>query len=241
MMNVPYVTLVIPCYNEGPRLPRLWQGLVDFALLWPGRFDVVLVDDGSTDAGLTALSSMAGYSDLADRIACIRQDNTGKGGALKTGVLAAKGDYILTLDADMAAAPTELLRWWEQRAGFFPKEIFIGSRELPQSEVHDSFQRQQVGRMFNRFIRWMTGLPYRDTQCGFKLYPREVACDLFTALQTLGWAHDVEILLRANRAGYAIVQMPLRWRAVEGSKINVWRDSWVMLLELLRIVAMRIR
>jgi glycosyltransferase involved in cell wall biosynthesis len=241
MMNVPYVTLVIPCYNEGPRLPRLWQGLVDFALLWPGRFDVVLVDDGSTDGGLTALSSLAGYADLADRIVCIRQENTGKGGALKAGVLAAKGDYILTLDADMAAAPTELLRWWELRDGFFSKEIFIGSRELPQSEVRDSFQRQQVGRMFNRLIRLMTGLPYRDTQCGFKLYPKGVAVELFSALRTMGWAHDVELLLRANRAGCAIVQMPLRWQAVEGSKISVWRDSWVMLLELIRIVTMRIR
>lgn len=241
MMNYPYVSLVIPCYNEGARLLALWRGITDFAAQWPGRFDVVLVDDGSTEDDLKGLATMVGYTAIADRIDIIRQANTGKGGALKTGVLNAKGDYILTLDADMAAEPTQLLDWWASRAGFFEREIFIGSRELPQSEVIDSVQRRQVGRVFNRMIRWMTGLPYRDTQCGFKLYSRGVAVELFSALQTMGWAHDVEILLRANRAGYAIVQMPLRWTAVAGSKINVWRDSWVMFGELIRIVMMGIR
>jgi hypothetical protein len=86
----------------------------------------------------------------------------------------------------------------------------------------------------------MTGMPYKDTQCGFKLYSREVARVLFEPLKTMGWAHDVEILLRANKMGYAVIQMPLRWRAVEGSKIRVLRDGVVMFNELIRIVLMRI-
>ena len=240
MMNYPYVSLVIPCYNEGARLARLWQGLTMFAAQWPGRFEIVLVDDGSTEGDLKDIEGMPGYAAMADKIQLIRQENTGKGGALKTGVMAAQGDYILTLDADMAAEPIELVRWWERRAGFFEREIFIGSREMPQSVVQDSYMRRVVGRIFNGLIRMMTGLPYRDTQCGFKLYPKGLAIELFSALRTMGWAHDVELLLRANRAGYAIVQMPLRWTAVEGSKISVWRDSWVMLGELIRIVLMGI-
>lgn len=240
MMNYPYVSLIIPCYNEGARLGRLWQGISLFAAQWPGQFEVILVDDGSTEGDLNDLQGMMGYMELADKIRIIRQENTGKGGALKRGVLVAQGDYILTLDADMAAEPTELMAWWVQRAGFFEREIFIGSREMPQSIVHDSYTRRVVGRIFNGLIRLMTGLPYRDTQCGFKLYPKGVAVELFSALRTMGWAHDVELLLRANRAGYAIVQMPLRWTAVEGSKISVWRDSVVMFTELIRIVLMRI-
>ena len=239
-MNYPYVSLVIPCYNEGARLGRLWQGLTAFAAQWPGRFDVVLVDDGSTEGDLREIEGMPGYMAMADKIQLIRQKNTGKGGALKCGVMVAQGDYILTLDADMAAEPIELVRWWERRSGFFEREIFIGSRELPQSEVQDSYVRRVVGRIFNGLIRLMTGLPYKDTQCGFKLYPRGLAVTLFSALRTMGWAHDVELLLRANRAGYAIVQMPLRWTAVEGSKISVMRDSVVMFKEVIRIVLMRI-
>lgn len=240
MLNYPYVSLVIPCYNEGPRLGLLWQGLCAFSEQWPGDFEVVLVDDGSTDGGLVSLGSMEGYAGLADRIRVIQQVNTGKGGALRTGVMAAKGDFVLTLDADMAAAPTELLHWLDLRKAFYTKEILIGSREMPNSDVLDSRQRQVVGRIFNRLIRLMTGMPYKDTQCGFKLYSREVARVLFEPLKTMGWAHDVEILLRANKMGYAVIQMPLRWRAVEGSKIRVLRDGVVMFNELIRIVLLRI-
>lgn len=239
-MNYPYVSLVIPCYNEGARLGRLWQGLTAFAAQWPGRFEVVIVDDGSTEGDLKDIEHMPGYAAMADKIQLIRQANTGKGGALKTGVMAAQGDYILTLDADMATEPIELVRWWEQRAGFFEREIFIGSREMPQSDVTDSYMRRVVGRIFNGLIRIMTGLPYRDTQCGFKLYPRTIALDLFSALRTMGWAHDVELLLRANRMGVAVVQMPIVWNAIPGSKISVMRDSVLMFKELLRIVLMRI-
>ncbi|MGI9192885.1 MAG: glycosyltransferase [Chitinophagaceae bacterium] len=240
MSSYPFISLVIPCFNERSRWARLQEGVMAFSACWPGQFELILVDDGSTDGGLMDWENPAAWGEIPFSVKVIKQANTGKGGALKLGVLAASGEFVLTLDADMAALPSELLWWLERRGRFYEKEILIGSREMNDSVVDDSFKRQFVGRVFNRLIRWMTGMPYKDTQCGFKLYPMSVAKLLFEQLQTPGWAHDIELLLRANRMGIAVIQMPIHWKAVAGSKISVLRDSLVMLKELLRIVWMRI-
>jgi len=238
-MSYPFVSLVIPCFNEAGRLVLLLQGLEEFAAAWPAEWEAIVVDDGSTDDTAAKLNTALQGHALEKQIRILNQANAGKGAALKTGVEAALGEFILTLDADMATRPAELLHWWEKRKGFYPREILIGSRELPQSDVLDLGYRRFIGHVFNRVIRIATGLPIRDTQCGFKLYDAAAAKALFAALRTPGWAHDVELLKRANRAGYAIVEMPIRWRAIEGSKIRVLRDSWAMFVEVLRIGMMR--
>lgn len=239
LMPYPFVSLVIPCFNEAGRLVLLLQGLEAFAAAWPADWEAIVVNDGSTDGTEDRLRETLQGHPLARHIHILSQANTGKGGALKTGVNAAQGEYLLTLDADMATRPSELLHWWEKRKGFSPREVLIGSRELPQSDVLDIGYRRFIGHVFNRVIRIVTGLPIRDTQCGFKLYSAAAARTLFTALRTTGWAHDVELLKRANRAGYAIVEMPVHWRAIDGSKIRVLRDSCVMFAEVLRIGMMR--
>jgi dolichyl-phosphate beta-glucosyltransferase len=99
--------------------------------------------------------------------------------------------------------------------------------------------RKFVGNIFNFIIRNMVGLRISDTQCGFKLYPKEAAKQLFAKLQTMGWAHDVELLKRANLLGYAIIEMPITWNAIEGSKINVLSDSWNMFWEVVKIRGMK--
>ena len=236
----PAISLVIPCFNEAERLAGMVQALVEFTQKWPAETEIIIVDDGSTDDWEVKLQAFPAMATIREHVQILRQANTGKGGALKYGVSVAKHPFILTLDADMAASPLDLFRWIDLRHGFSTKEILIGSRELPGSKVIDSPKRRFVGRVFNRIIRIITGLPYRDTQCGFKLYPASAAKSIFAALQTPGWAHDVEILLRANRAGYAVVQMPLTWKAVDGSKIDVQRDSLRMLKELIRIKKMSI-
>ena len=240
MALYPFISLVIPCFNERARWGRLCDGVLDLAAVWPGEMEVIVVDDGSTDGGLMDCVAASSWAAKGIRYKVLTQTNQGKGRALQTGVMAATGDFVLTLDADMATRPTEIMVWLQKRGKFYEKEILIGSRELRDSVVRDSWKRKAVGRVFNRLIRWMTGLPYRDTQCGFKLYPAAVAKGLFGALQTAGWSHDVELLLRANRMGLAVVQMPIVWHAIPGSKIKVLRDSVVMFRELLRIVLMRI-
>lgn len=236
-MQFPSISLVIPCYNESARIDLMLNGIRNFANVWKGDFEIIIVDDGSTDGTDIILQANPYYFDLIKekKLFFLQQKNTGKGGALKLGVSAATKDFILTLDADMATSPTELLQWLEMRKNFNDKEILIASRELKNSTVKDSIKRKIIGNIFNFIIRKAVKLNITDTQCGFKLYPKEAAKKLFSDLQTMGWAHDVEILAKANKMSYTIIEMPVTWNAVEGSKINVLSDGWKMFWEVIKI------
>lgn len=237
MNSYPGVSLVIPCYNEAARAHRMFEGLNAFALAFVGDFEFIIVDDGSTDNSVAVIENNAMYQKwlLENKIQLIKQQNTGKGGALCSGVAIARNPYILTLDADMATQPIQLIEWLQMRKTFSEKEIWIGSRELPNSLVKDSVKRKVVGNIFNLFIRLLFSMHIRDTQCGFKLYPAQAAKTLFASLVHKGWAHDVEILTKANRTGYAIIQMPVVWNAIEGSKINIISDGIRMLKSIISI------
>lgn len=236
-MQFPSISLIIPCYNESTRIGLLFDGIKDFSKMWMGDYEIIIVDDGSSDGTDIVIQSHPDYFNLLEkkRITFLHQENKGKGGALKLGVAHATKEFILTLDADMATSPIEIAYWLEMRRSFSKKEILIASRELKNSKVQDSLKRKFIGNVFNFIIRKAVGLQINDTQCGFKLYPREIAQKLFSSLKTLGWAHDVELLSRANKLGYAIVEMPITWNAVEGSKIKVLHDSWNMFWEVMKI------
>ncbi len=233
------LSLVIPCYNEAARVPLLVAGLEDFCHRWEGPLEIFLVDDGSADTTATALQ--AAVSTLASklvRVEVVRQSNTGKGGALRTGVLRTTTDLVLTLDADMAAPPTELLAWFRREGGALRGgTVYIGSREHADSVIRDRGSRKLAGNIFNRVVRILTPLQVEDTQCGFKLFPGPSARALFSDLRTSGWAHDVELLWRAQNAGLAVRPMPISWSAVDGSKIHVFRDAVRMVREVLKISA----
>ena len=233
-MHPPFISLVIPCFNEEKRVNAMLLALEQFQKRWPHSLEIIVVDDGSTDKSISLLETQAGNLPLQ----LLTQHNTGKGGALQRGVAAARGEYILTLDADMATPPEELLTWMELRS-WDKQTILIGSREINRTKVKDKPLREFIGRLFNQIIRLLTGLAIRDTQCGFKLYPRAIGQELFHALQTLGWAHDVELLVRAKKKNISVVEMPVQWKAVEGSKIRVLRDSWTMFWEVVRIRGIR--
>jgi dolichyl-phosphate beta-glucosyltransferase len=231
------LSLVIPCYNESGRIELMYKGIEDFIEKWKGSLEVIIVNDGSKDNTYSLLQSHPLYSAHKDIISIYTQDNTGKGGALKHGVLEAKGDYILTIDADMASPPTELIKWlnilgWQLKTD----TIYIGSREHKESVIKNQGDRKVAGNIFNMIVRTLTPLNIKDTQCGFKLYPAELAKKYFTGLKTLGWAHDVEILYKAYLDKNKIVEMPLEWNAVEGSKIRLFRDGINMMAEVLGIV-----
>lgn len=233
------ITLVIPCYNEADRIGLLYEGIASFLPRWPHTVHIIIVNDGSRDNTLQLLQQHPVYQAHQDIIQILSQQNTGKGGALKQGVAAVgDSDYILTLDADMATPPAELVKWMVLLNNAPKRDtIYIGSREHKDSVIKNQGDRKIAGNIFNRIVRLLTPLRYlEDTQCGFKLYPAAVAKDAFARLQTEGWAHDVELLYRAHLNSIKIVEMPLTWNAVEGSKINLFRDGVKMLLETIRIV-----
>lgn len=248
----PQLSLVIPLYNEQRQMPGLQHALQEFAAAWTAhshpqpyelRYELILVDDGSTDQTPLLLPQLAARFQADPLMTCTvltHPSNAGKGAALKTGVRAASGKWILTLDADMATRPLQLLDWQQQ--GWIDlerddKKIWIGSREHPDSQVSDTSSRRVIGRIFNCLIRLICQLPLRDTQCGFKLYPGTAARELFSQLVDVGWAHDIELLLRAQGLGYNIQSLPLTWTAGQESKIRVWRDAPRMFMALIAIRA----
>ncbi len=240
-MHFPSVSLIIPCYNEESRIPLLVHGIQEFADQWQGDFEVIIVDDGSQDRTFATLSQDLFLLNLISdqKLKIIQQANQGKGAALQKGVLAARKDFILTLDADMATSPIEIIQWLQVKKSFQSNEILIGSREMNRTQVKDHWHREFAGHMFNLILRKITGLKIKDTQCGFKLYPTQIGKMIFASLQTPGWAHDVEILKRAEKKGFIITEMPIHWEAVAGSKINLLKDSFRMFVEVCKISTMK--
>lgn len=230
-------SLIIPCYNESNRINALIQGLESFGQQFKYPYEIIIVDDGSTDNTVAILEESAFAKKNAGQLLRIVKNKTnhGKGAALKSGVAQASKEYILTLDADLSTLPQQLNSFTKHIAS---NKILIGSREHKESSITSDKARKNIGRIFNFFVRFLTPLTYKDTQCGFKLYPAVAAKKIFADLKTSGWAHDVEVLYRARLLGYIIEDLPITWKSMEGSKINVLRDSLKMFIEILRISLM---
>lgn len=188
-----------------------------------------MVDDGSTDGTARLLEHEPGIRVIS------LPENRGKGAAVRAGVLAAHGDLVLVSDADLAAPLGEVavLREAIDRGN----DIAIGSRGLRDAHVlvHQRRHRELMGKAFNVIVRRLIGLPFRDTQCGFKLFRRDAAGTLFDDLATTGFAFDVEILARAHRAGLAVAEVPITWRDKPGTTVSLFGSSSRMLLDVFRI------
>lgn len=246
----PILTIVIPLYNEEKRIPFLERDLLDFLKRWEGemnrRVEIFLVDDASRDQ--TSLLIRGLQKSLEEASSLVRvfplslEQNAMKGGALQQGILLSQGEFVLTMDADVATSSLEIFHWIEK--GSFDwnqhRSIFLASREHHLSSVSDPSHRRVVGRIFNFLFQFLSGLSLSDTQCGFKLYPGPVARELFGSLKVKGWAHDIEIILKAREKGCSFLELPIAWTAIEGSKVRVLRDGFRMFFSLIfiKIIAM---
>jgi len=234
------LSLVIPCYNESARVDIMLQGIADFEEKWKGPYEVIVVDDGSKDDTVEKIGKAIDtkYAYLKDKLTIEKmQPNGGKGAALKRGVSLAKGDYVLTLDADMSTRPSDLINWEKKEKDMFSGEraVYIGSRKHEEGNVKALKKRKVIGSVFNSIVQIFTTLQLRDTQCGFKLYPRDVAKFLFGNMQSTGWSHDVELLYQADLNDIRIVEMPVNWENMPDSKVNMFRDSIKMLIGVMSI------
>jgi dolichyl-phosphate beta-glucosyltransferase len=218
----PNLSLVIPAYNEGARLGKSLQTAFEYLNAQTSASEVIVVDDGSTDD--TTRVAEESFARSAGRVATdlIRvAPNRGKGHAVRTGLLAARAPVALFSDADLSTPLTETPKLVAPiRAGEY--DLVFGSRALDRSLIgtHQPWRREQSGRVFNLVMRLATGLPFWDTQCGFKAFRLDVCRPIIEASRIDRFGFDVELLYVAHLAGLRLHERAVRWNDVAGSKVS---------------------
>ena len=233
-MSAPFLSVVIPAYNEESRLGASLATILAHLGRRGIAGEVIVVDDGSRD-GTTDLVEAARRSD--PRVRLVRfVANRGKGAAVREGALAARGSLVLISDADLSTPIAEFDRLLD-RMRETASDIVIGSRALPGAriEVHQPFWREGIGKAGNRIIRYFTKLPFRDTQCGFKLLDRKKTDPIFRKMIVDRFAFDVELLWLAKLAGLRILEEPVTWRNSPDSRVTPVRDSLRVFADVLRV------
>jgi dolichyl-phosphate beta-glucosyltransferase len=230
MRPQPDLSIVIPAFNEEARLEPTLQAYMAYCRESGRRVELIVVDDGSLDRTSQVVNS---FATSHPEVRLIRlAENQGKGQAVRSGVVNAQGKLILFADADGATPLSEVERL-EQALGQ-GADVAIGSRALRDQNVavKARLYRRVMGRVFHRFVEFLTVPGVKDTQCGFKLFRGPVAHDLFSRTRIRGFSFDVEVLMMAQRRGYRIAEVPVNWTHQPGSKVNLVTDSARMLRDL---------
>ena len=232
-MSYPFLSIIIPAYNEEHRLPHTLGRLSDFLEKQPYSYEVLIVENGSQDSTLEIAKDFALHH---QKFSAYHEEKRGKGLAVRRGMLEAKGSYRFMCDADFSMPITEINR-------FFPPDlvdtdIAIASREAAGSErIGEPFYRHLGGRWINTTIRLFVLPGLHDTQCGFKCFRQDVAQDLFNSITLMGWSFDIELLYIARIRGYTISEIPIPWFFNPESKLNVFQDALLMFRDILTIRA----
>jgi dolichyl-phosphate beta-glucosyltransferase len=221
------LTIVLPAYNEaeriGPALDELFAYLDSAPSGIPPQVDVLVVDDGSTDATAAVVAARpeaARPPDARTDLRVLKVPHVGKGAAVRAGMLAAEGDVVVFADADMATAPDQLPKLL---AALVSADVALGSRIQPDGTDMRASQpgyRRMLGRLFHGLASlWVVG-PVEDTQCGFKGFTHEAAQDLFARQRITSIVFDVELIHLARRRGYRIAIVPVNWMDQRGSRMH---------------------
>ncbi len=236
-MTLPAFSLVIPAYNEAQRIGQSLQKILQYLRAESPGSEIIVVDDGSTDATATIVQEL--FRDAGGIATSLLQHapNHGKGWAVRAGLNAATRPVGLFSDADLSTPITEAPKLLEP---IFADEVDVafGSRALNRKliGVRQGWHREQGGRVFNLVVRVATGLPFWDTQCGFKAFQLERFRPILANAESDGFGFDVELLYLAHQANLRLREVPVRWDHNDGSKVSFLRDSMRMLRE---IVALR--
>ncbi len=227
----PFLSLVVPAYNEETRLPLTIPRAIEWLSGTDWSWEIRVVDDGSADGTRDVVAALAADE---PRLVLQAEPHRGKGGAVRAGMLASKAEYRFLCDADFSMPVEEVERFVPPFLDDF--DVAIGTREGPGAvRVDEPENRHVMGRVFNTIVTTLLVPGIADTQCGFKCFSAAAANALFPKQTIDGFAFDVEVLFLARQAGLRIVEVPITWYYMEASSVKPVRDTWRMLKEVARI------
>jgi glycosyltransferase involved in cell wall biosynthesis len=229
--TTPFLSIIIPAYNEALRLPASLKQVEDFVAAQSYPVEVIVVNNNSRDATPQIAREFA----LAHAYArALDEPRQGKGAAVRTGMLAAQGEYLFMCDADFSMPIDEINKFLPPAVDAY--DVAIASREAPGARrIGEPEYRHLMGRVFNFIVRTLAIPKVQDTQCGFKVFRRAAAREVLP-LQTIdGWGFDVEILFIALRHGFKLIEIPITWYYRPQTKINPVQDSVNMFVEVMRV------
>ncbi len=231
----PFVSVVIPAYNEEKRISATLNRIVEFLRTKPYSAEIIVADDGSLDSTVAVSQAALKNAQVSFQVLQI-PENRGKGAAVRRGMLAASGEYCLFSDADLSTPIEELDKFLpiliEKKA-----DVVIGSRSAVGANIveHQPLFREIMGRIFNGVATLFAFRGIRDSQCGFKCFSRAAVDSLFAVQKLDGFSFDVELLFLAQRFQLKIVELPVTWLNSAASKVNVFRDPLLMFWDVMRI------
>ena len=234
------ISIIFPIFNESKRLKCCFDDIKRFNNSSNIEdIQYIFADDGSKDDSCILINQFIKdnkkkKNKIAYKIIKIKT-NSGKGAALKNGVKIATKDWILTIDTDISVSLLEINKWIKKKYLKKNNEIFFGSRNLKKSVVKFEYHRKLIGLIFIIICRLFLKINLNDTQCGFKLYKKKAAKKIFYQLREKRFAHDIEIVLLANKLKNKIIELPVRWVHKDNSKINLIKDSFNMFFSILKI------
>ena len=224
-----YLSIVIPAHNEAKRLPPTLASINDYMCEQPYSFEIIVVENGSEDHTAEVVEQHASNN---DQVHLISVPERGKGIAVRTGMLAANGEYRFMCDADLSMPISQIARFLPPELSNY--DIAIGSREIEGSmRLNEPTFTHVRGRIFSNLVKLIVLPGFEDTQCGFKCFHARAAIDLFTNQQLDGMSFDVEVLYIARKRGYKIVEVPVDWYFHSETRVRMVKDSLRMLTDVL--------
>jgi glycosyltransferase involved in cell wall biosynthesis len=223
------ISVIIPAYNEEENLGRCVASIKAVLESLPDDFEIIIAEDGSTDGTKEIAGKLA---DDPKIIYIHSNDRLGKGASISNAFSKARGDILCFTDADLSADPNDLVKLIDSiKSGF---DIAIGSRALTDSVIKRSFMRRTFSRVYNHLSRYLFHLPITDIQCGFKAFSRRIL-EIIPSIREKGFFWDTELIFKASKNGFKIKEVAIRWREANGSKINLFSDSFRFFYKALKL------
>lgn len=236
-VSPPYLTIIIPAYNEAHRLPLSLTKIAAFLREQPFITEVLVVENGSSDETSAVVREFGKTVSATDPFTLeLLHSAPGKGAAVKTGMLVGQGKYLFICDADLSMPIEEIAKFLPPQQLLGRYDVAIASREIPGAVRHNEpLYRHWMGRIFNLLVQTLIISGIEDTQCGFKMFTQEAVAQIFPYQTIEGWGFDPEILYISRLRGLHLVEVPINWYYIAESRINPVRDTINMLMEILRI------